>query len=84
MSSKSLQNILIELEALQADKLHFRLLNGLVCEGWITAVEGENFRFLSSGPLAQEEELLFEIAQLDFASISYYDKEARKWMEFLK
>lgn len=76
-----LQQIIKELDSLQADKLHFKTLDGLVCEGWITELKEKSFLFLSSGPLAQDEEIEFELTQLDFDSISYYDKEAGKWIE---
>jgi hypothetical protein len=64
---------------------YFRLKNGDHYQGYIddeVARDGETITFFSSGPMAPDDPYIVRIADIDLATLAYWDDEKKKWTDF--
>lgn len=60
----------------------FDLLDGTTYQGWIDEVKKDTILFYSSGPLAQDEPITVDIANINTDMLYYYDKQRKKWRSY--
>lgn len=63
-------------------KCFFELKDGTACQGWISRMEPLNLRFMDSGPLAGDEDILININQIAVETLAYWDEFLNRWVDF--
>lgn len=52
-------------------KCFFELKNGTPCQGWISSVEHPYFRFIDSGPMAGDAEILMDLNEITVDTLAF-------------